>query len=450
MEESKFMWNQYASFTRSHSHPCCSFTSTSPTRFQSYTTACICIQQLAICTVFLSFIGENLLAVFQRLNVAEVFDSHIMVLTLALPAVLSLSFLPSLKSLAPVMAAGTVLMLIGFGALGAIGVLEWSDRPAETPGLYMPQAPLAVCAILYSYEGICLVLPVESAMKDPSQFKKAFVWSMTTVALILAAVASLSVLVFGNVTNGSITAFLLDLYRDDSSVTWWLMVANTAVSFSVLLTYPLQLFPALELMGPWLSSLSCRICECCNSKNNTDVAEESDLVGFEPLPPLPEHDTASLGSHDYGADFDVDEGNGGSDENAENSDDEDDLSRTMVSSVTTMFPELTMPGDSPQLRLMLVLLTYGVAVIVPNVQALISLAGAVAGSSTALLIPPVLELGWIRNLQKISPPKEGERWWSDKFMFDKVKCWVLLAFGAVFMLIGSVASISDIIRIYTS
>jgi proton-coupled amino acid transporter len=112
----------------------------------------------------LSFIGENLLAVFERLNVAEVFDSHIVVLTLALPAVLSLSFLPSLKSLAPVMAAGTVLMLIGFGALGAIGVLEWSDRPAETPGLYIPQAPLAVCAILYSYEGICLVLPVESAI----------------------------------------------------------------------------------------------------------------------------------------------------------------------------------------------------------------------------------------------------------------------------------------------
>jgi proton-coupled amino acid transporter len=245
----------------------------------------------------------------------------------------------------------------------------------------------------------------------------------------------------------------LDLYRDDPSITWWLMVANTAVSFSVLLTYPLQLFPALELMGPWLSSLSCRFCECCKSKNTVDVAEEADLVGFEPLPPLPEHDTASLGSHDYGADFDLDaEDNGDSDDNAENSGDEeeDDLSRTMVSSVTTMFPELTMPGDSPQLRLILVLLTYGVAVIVPNVQALISLAGAVAGSSTALLIPPVLELAWIRNLKKVSPPKEEETWWSDKFLFDKIKCWVLLAFGVVFMLIGSVASISDIISIYTS
>lgn len=427
--------------------------------FQSYTAACICVQQLAICTVFLSFIGENLLAVFEFLNVAQVFDSHIMVLTLALPAVLSLSFLPNLKSLAPVMAAGTVLMMIGFGALGAIGVMEWEDRPASTPTLDVPQAPLAVCAILYSYEGICLVLPVESAMRDPSQFKKAFVWSMSTVAVILASVASLSVLVFGSVNNGSITAFLLDLYRHDPRVTWWLMVANTAVSLSVLLTYPLQLFPALELMGPWLNTLSCRICKCCQSKDaSRDVGEEADLIGFEPLPPLPEHDTASLGSHDYGEDFQVDE-EGDSDDNNNNGDgnnsdddddDEDDLSRTMVSSVTTMFPELTMPGDSPQLRLMLVVLTYLVAVVVPNVQSLISLAGAVAGSSTALLIPPVLELAWIKQLQKDATNKDAWSCFSDKYLFDKVKCYLLLIFGVIFMLIGSVASISDIIHIYTS
>ena len=59
-----------------------------------------------------------------------------------------------------------------------------------------------------------------------------------------------------------------------------------------------------------------------------------------------------------------------------------------------------MPGDSPLLRASLVLLTYLVAVVVPNVQSLISLAGALAGSSTALLIPPALELAYLRHLER--------------------------------------------------
>jgi proton-coupled amino acid transporter len=183
------------------------------------------------------------------------------------------------------------------------------------------------------------------------------------------------------------------------------------------------------------------------------------LVGFEPLPPLPEHDTASLDSipsqHDYGDYDDVkNEENGGSDDGME-----DDLSRTMVSSVTTFFPEMTMPGDSPQLRLVLVLLTYTVAVVIPDVQTLISLAGAVAGSSTALLIPPIMELAWIRHLQRDAKDElhqVDETGWfmayrcTDKYLWEKVKSWFLLVIGLVFMAIGTFASIADIVRIYAS
>jgi hypothetical protein len=424
-------------------------------QFQSYIAVCVCVQQLAICTVFLSFIGENLLAVLERLDAAPWLDSHAMVTTLALPAVLSLSFLPNLRSLSPVMAAGTILMLLGFGSLAVVGGIEWADRP-EPPTVNPPQVPLAICAILYSYEGICLVLPIESAMKEPKDFQKAFVWSMATVATILAAVASLSVLAFGNVTNGSITAFLLDFYRHDPSITWWLMLANTAVSISILLTYPIQLFPALELMGPWLSR---NMIFGKKAGLGADVAEESDLLGFEPLPPLPEHDTASLDSipsqHDYGDYDDVkNDENGDSDDGME-----DDLSRTMVSSVTTFFPEMTMPGDSPQLRLVLVFLTYFVAVVIPDVQTLISLAGAVAGSSTALLIPPIMELAWIRHLQRDAKDEVhqvDETGWfmayrcTDKFLWEKVKSWFLLVIGVIFMAIGTFASMADIVRIYAN
>ena len=410
-------------------------------KFQSYVTACVCVQQLAICTVFISFIGENLLAVFIRVGFTFL-STHFRVMTLALVGVMSLSFIPSLKTLAPVMAAGTILLLMTFVELGIIVNQEWSNRPDTTPTVNPPQVPLALCAILYSYEGICLILPVESAMKDPREFKKVFSWAMAIVALILATFACVCVLTFGNVTSGSVTAFLLESYRNDPGITWWLMAANTTVSLSVLLTYPLQLFPALELIAPWYLKMR---------NKGSDLKEEVDLAGFEPLPPLPEHDVASLDSlpseHHYGLELDMEE------------DGNEVMSMTAMSSVASMFPVMTMPGDSPQLRASLVLLTFMVAVVVPNVQALISLAGALAGSSTALLIPPILELAWIRNLERDAPEDsdddEARSWivapttsrWG-KWWLEKLKCYFLLFMGSIFCAIGTYASLADIVRIY--
>ena len=131
-------------------------------RFQTYVSACVCTQQLAICTVFISFIGENLLAVLDRLNLTGFIDSHVGVMTLCLPCVLSLSFLPSMKRLAPVMALGTILLALCVALLGVIMGKEWDARPTKLPELHVPQMPLAACAILYSYEGICLILPIVS------------------------------------------------------------------------------------------------------------------------------------------------------------------------------------------------------------------------------------------------------------------------------------------------
>ncbi|XP_077568091.1 proton-coupled amino acid transporter 2-like [Stigmatopora nigra] len=289
--------------------------------FQTFVALCVCTQQLAICTVFFSFVGENLLAVGQWLEIDSIWITHVGVLTMTFPFIMILSLIPNLKLLTPAMATGTMLLLVSFAAIAVVIVQEWPHRPSfeDLPSFKPAQAPLAVSAILYSYEGINLILPVESNMQDGRGFQAAFMAAMVSVALILVCFSGICVVTFGNITSGSVTAYLLDTLDDDSQM-WWLMIANSAVSLSVLLTYPLQLFPALELLGPIFSRCS------------------------------------SMGE---------------------------------VASALFLGPKLTMPGDSIQLRVSLVFMTYLVAVVVPNVQALISLAGAVAGSSSALLIPPI-------------------------------------------------------------
>ena len=230
--------------------------------FEQFISTAVCVQQLSVCTVFFSFIGENINAVGRLLpsgHVPTLLSTHVGVMTVALPFIMALTFIRSLKALTPVMVIATILLFFGFGLIGLIIFGVWDDRPREVDRIQWVSVPLAVCAVLYSYEGICLILPIESAMKQPKQFKKVFGSAMTCVAVIFALFANICVYAFGSVNNGSITAFLLEKYKNDNHLIGLLILANTVVSFSVLFTYPLQLFPTLELLEPFVTKLIRRL-----------------------------------------------------------------------------------------------------------------------------------------------------------------------------------------------
>ena len=93
--------------------------------------------------------------------VPSILLSHIGVMTVALPFILGLSFIPNLSALTPVLTMGTVLLFSGFGVLGYVIYAEWDGRPVDPVEVQWKEAPLALCAVLYSYEGICLILPIE-------------------------------------------------------------------------------------------------------------------------------------------------------------------------------------------------------------------------------------------------------------------------------------------------
>jgi len=441
--------------------------------FEQFISSAVCVQQLSVCTVFFSFIGENIHAVGQLIpgNVPLVLSSHVGVMTVALPFIMALTFIRSLKALTPVMVLATILLFSGFGLIGYTIFAVLANRPREAMELEWTSVPLAVCAVLYSYEGICLILPIQSAMKHPRQFKKVFWSAMTCVAVIFALFANICVYAFGSVDNGSITAFLLEKYKDDNHLIMIVMAANTVVSLSVLFTYPLQLFPTIELIGPKFSKLVWKLTHRgevhYQEDNNFD---EFDLAGFERMPPLPENEEASLSTHDhariseYNTNTEIYDGF----EEVDNNEVKDDIRTSIISNITEAL-SAQISGDSLPLRMILVFGTYLVAVIIPNVQALISLAGAIAGSSTALLIPPILELALIEHLESITdattspgPPSRqtyprpsllsrlcsvsGKK--GNKFRNRRIKCIFLFWLGFIFLGIGSYASISDIIRLW--
>jgi amino acid permease len=288
---------------------------------------------------------------------------------------------------------------------------------------------------LYSYEGINLILPIESSMERPGKFGKVFGSAMVVTAVIFCLVAGLCVSAFGPVTNGSVTAFLLEVYADDNeNIKWILLAANAAVSLSVLVTFPLQLFPCLELMGPWLTAKFDALSSMWASPTpGTNVRSLSldrahNNVKYDPAAQV--DGLHSDTNNQDGIDNDGNTDTNGND--ASNNDNDDPLSLE----------------NSWRTRTTLVVLTYVVAIAIPNVQSLISLAGALAGSSTALIIPPALELAWLERSTTTSDSDVTGSWYS-YYSYKKWRAYALLALGFIFMCIGTGASLLEIVDDYT-
>jgi proton-coupled amino acid transporter len=286
-------------------------------KFKSFVTCCVCIQQLAICTVFLSFCGQNTLAALPR----EI--HHVLVTTLALPAVLALSCIPTLKRVSWATLAGTLTLLLALILL-FVAMAQHDRTDTKLPTLswrkcHLPLAPF--CIPSRAFVSCC-------KWREPwtplNTLERYFGPPRRLCALCFAPWQGVPWLCTGTWK----IAYILNRFTDNRDM---ILIANTFVSVSVLLTYPLQMFPCLELGGAW--------------------AEHYRNGGLEQLT-MDELDEAEKDS--------------------------------------------ALPGDSPHLRLGLVVLTYVMAIVVPNVRLLISLAGALCGSSIALIIPQLLELESVR------------------------------------------------------
>jgi membrane associated rhomboid family serine protease len=263
---------------------------------------------------------------------------------------------------------------------------------------------------------------------------------MAASAVIFALVGALCVMAFGPISSGSITAFLLEQAEGgDLEV---LYMANTLVSVAVLLTYPLQLFPSYELVGPVMANYF-----------GTRIPEEDD------------QEYGSVAMHHVGTHngyVEASSDDGGAIAAALTASqapfsDEEPLATDGIREATSQIQEEeqdysnsfgTSYGDTPAVRVGLVLVTYMFAIVVPNVQLLVSLAGAVSGSATGLLVPPLLQLaywkqterqeGWHQvdddNSNETSPRASFGSWYYQR---RRMQCYLLFLLGCIVLIIGT-------------
>lgn len=216
--------------------------------------------QLGICAVYFEFFAESARAIFSE-KMQHYISQHALIVAI-FPVYGSLALLRSVNSIAPYAALANALVYaaIGIVLFSAAATLHQryfngirDDDLDEDTSFEMAipaRMPLFYATVIYSFEGVCSLLPVENALARPQKDMPTVMYvGMLVVTLTYAAVGAVGYVAWPSVSSGSIAA---DLTQRSSGrglkARLPALVANVSTIIAVVLTFPVQLFPALELL----------------------------------------------------------------------------------------------------------------------------------------------------------------------------------------------------------
>ena len=203
----------------------------------------ITLSQLGFVCAGTVFVAENLLsffnAVLQRPNPL----STSILIALQLVALVPLAFIRNISKLGPAALLADVFILFGLvyifyydiGALAHNGV-------SSSVKLFNPQHfAMTIGSAIFTFEGVGLILPIQSSMKRPEKFEQLLCIVMAIITVIFTSVGVLCYATFGADTQIEV----ISNYPQDSKL---VNAVQFIYSLAVLVGTPVQLFPALRIV----------------------------------------------------------------------------------------------------------------------------------------------------------------------------------------------------------
>jgi proton-coupled amino acid transporter len=106
---------------------------------------------------------------------------------------------------------------------------------------------LFIGTAIFTFEGIGLIIPIQTSMKDPRKFPKVLGGVMIAISVVFISAGALSYAAFGSKTK---TVVLLNMPQDNRFVN----AVQLIYSLAILLSTPLQIYPAIEITSQQLFS----------------------------------------------------------------------------------------------------------------------------------------------------------------------------------------------------
>jgi len=113
---------------------------------------------------------------------------------------------------------------------------------AKSVVLFNPNSfPLTIGSAIFTFEGIGLLLPIQTSMKEPQKFEKLLYIVMGLITVVFTAVGALAYAAFGSATKIEV----ISNFPQDSKL---VNAIQFIYSFAVLVGTPIQLFPPVRIV----------------------------------------------------------------------------------------------------------------------------------------------------------------------------------------------------------
>ena len=203
----------------------------------------ITLSQLGFVCAGIIFTAENLYSFLDAVIKGPAPMSISALILIQLLLLVPLALIRNISKLGSSALLADVCILLGLGYIYWYDMATLSTKGIQkTVELFNPRDyTLTVGSAIFAFEGIGLILPVQSSMAEPHKFSRLLYLVMFIITVIFTSVGALSYATFGDQTN---TEIISNFPQSNKLVN----AVQFLYSLAILVGTPVQLFPAMRIL----------------------------------------------------------------------------------------------------------------------------------------------------------------------------------------------------------
>ncbi|KAI9841196.1 MAG: neutral amino acid transporter [Sclerophora amabilis] len=204
----------------------------------------VVISQIGFAAAYIVFTSENLQAFILAVSKCRTFIDIKYMILMQLIIFMPLSLTRNINKLTTIAYIAEVFIALGLIYLYYYDIFTIAVRNhglADIVNFNSQDWTLFIGTAIFTFEGIGLIIPIQESMKKPSQFPRVLGIVMLIISILFISAGALSYAAYGSNTK---TVVILNLPQDDKFVNG----VQFIYSLAILLSTPLQLFPAIRIL----------------------------------------------------------------------------------------------------------------------------------------------------------------------------------------------------------
>ncbi|KAK4155458.1 transmembrane amino acid transporter protein-domain-containing protein [Chaetomidium leptoderma] len=201
----------------------------------------IVVSQLGFVAAYIVFTSENLQAFILAVTKCQTLVPITWLIIMQMVIFLPFSLLRDIGKLGFTALVADAFIIIGLAYLFYYDILTLETEGLADIKMFNPKDwTLFIGTAIFTFEGIGLIIPIQESMRNPQKFPKVMFAVMVIITTLFVVMGAVSYAAYGSKTE---TVVLLNLPQDDKLVNG----VQFLYSLAILLSTPLQIFPAIRI-----------------------------------------------------------------------------------------------------------------------------------------------------------------------------------------------------------